>query len=471
MRIPSFVFVVGWALAAPVAVAAKDMIPTPPETPVLGELEPVLARAMLAEGGADESLATVLGRADVRAQIEKHELRLFGGPMVGCVDHRSAKVWLRTAGPAEVEVAVADGPAVRAQTTRSNDFTTVLSLDGLEAATTYRYSVTVDGRNPLDFEPGFRTAPTPGQGAVLRFAFGGGARYNPPAERIWDTVAAQRPDGFLWLGDNLYQDAPENRSLQRLYYYRRQLRPEFQRLTAQCGNYAIWDDHDFGKNDCAGGPDPFVPAWKVPVWKVFRENWVNPGYGGGAARPGCWFRWRCGDVEMFMTDGRYYRDFKHGSMLGPDQKKWLKTALADSDAPFKVLASGTLWTEHADKGGKDSWWGVKEEREEIFGWIEERKIDGVVLVSADRHRHEMFRIERPRGYDLWEFETSKLTNIHTHGPNKHAEFSYNKGNFFGLLTFDTTVADPTVTFAGITIDGETFHEHSLRLSELRHPRE
>ena len=40
------------------------------------------------------------------------------------------------------------------------------------------------------------------------------------------------------------------------------------------------------------------------------------------------FAFRLGDVEFFMTDGRYYRSFKgkkgaDKTMLGPEQKKWL----------------------------------------------------------------------------------------------------------------------------------------------------
>ena len=68
------------------------------------------------------------------------------------------------------------------------------------------------------------------------------------------------------------------------------------------------------------------------------------------------------------------------------------------------------------------------------------KIGGVILLSADRHRTDVYEIKRPNGYTLYEFETSKLTNKHTHGTKKQAIFSYNKGNFFGLLTFDQGIA-------------------------------
>lgn len=153
-------------------------------------------------------------------------------------------------------------------------------------------------------------------------------------------------------------------------------------------------------------------------------------------------------------------------MLGPTQKKWLLDGLRKSKAKFKVIASGTLWTETADKGGKDSWWGVKEEREEIFSLIDREKIGGVILLSADRHRTDVYQIKRPDGYTLYEFETSKLTNNHTHGTKDQALFSYNKGNFFGMLTFDLTKNDPEVTFRCITIEGEEVYALTLKRSQL-----
>ena len=66
--------------------------------------------------------------------------------------------------------------------------------------------------------------------------------------------------------------------------------------------------------------------------------------------------------------------------------------------------------------------------------------------AADRYRTDVYEIKRPNGYTLYEFETSKLTNNHTHGAKKEAIFSYNKGNFFGMINFDLIKDDPELTF-------------------------
>lgn len=451
---------------------AKPPIPTPADAPVLGELDPYLLKTLL-EGeplGKEAGIKDIYQRDDFKALVAKHSLKLFGGPMLGDLSEHGGAVWLRTAAPAKVAMKIGEKVVARGETTVAGDFATVLRFDGLESSTEYSYQILIDDEPVFTGEqklPAFKTFPAPGEKAAFEICFGGCSRYNPPKEHIWSVIADRKPAACLWLGDNLYIDDPESRTRQRVYYYRRQLQPDWRKLSSGAAHYAIWDDHDFGANDVSGGPKVDEPAWKIPVWNVFRENWANPAYGGGEERPGCWHSFNIGDVDVFMTDGRYYRDFKKGkTMLGPHQKKWLLESLKNSKATFKIIASGTLWTEHADKGGKDSWWGVKEEREEILSLIDRENIGGVVLLSADRHRTDVYQLHRPEGYTIYEFETGKVTNIHTHNTRPKALFSYNEGNFFGSLSFDLTKPDPEVTFRCVLIDGTEVYTLRLKRSML-----
>ena len=474
MRISSILFFfLSYTLLSLHSLTGKAPIPTPPTDPIVGPIEPYLFRQILENKNLEDGIANHWRDPSLQKLIQENGIQLFGGPMLGDVTSTSAKFWLRATHPCRITLGITEANsatapilAFKTKATEANDLTVIIEANGLKPFTEYLANFS-DENGPIGRRNNrFRTSPALGQKERFSVAFGGGARYNPPKERIWKTVASRKPHAFLFLGDNLYQDKPTHRNLQRVYYYRRQMRPEFVELSATTACYAIWDDHDFGANDVSGGIEPFKPAWKLPVWKVFKENWPNPYFGGGEKQPGCWFDFSIGDVDFFMTDGRYYRDFKKGTMLGPVQKQWLKEKLSNSKATFKVIASGTLWTETADKGGKDSWWGVPEEREEIFSLIDEKNIGGVILLSADRHRTDVYKIKRPNGYDLYEFETSKLTNNHTHGTKKEAIFSYNKGNFFGLLDFDLTKKDPEMTFRCITMEDEEVYNLTLRKSQL-----
>jgi len=415
-----------------------------------------------------------------KALAEKHAVQLIHGPMLGCVTESSARFWVRTADEVPVQVIVGKGNKMRrpiksalVKTAAERDYTAVLSVAGLEPDSLYVYQLRVNDET-LPPRWSFRTYPPAGSKAKFQVGFGGGAGYTPKHERMWDTIASHKLTAFLFLGDNVYIDNPTRRAVQQYCYYRRQSRPEFSRFTASTCIYAIWDDHDFTTNDSGGGPEIRTPSWKIPVWHTFMNNWNNPYYAGGTEdQPGCWFDFSIGDVDFFMLDGRYYRtkpSDKNPSMLGEAQKKWLFRKLKASTAAFKILASPVPWAFGVKPGSLDPWQGYKNEREEIFSFLEANKIDGVILISADRHRSEARPIHRPRGYTLYEFESSRLTNIHTHPLIPGAIFGYNEKCSFGLLRFDTTLDDPQVTYEIINIDNEPIHSLTLKLSRLRHKR-
>ena len=427
--------------------------------------------------GPRDLLKPLAESAEFKTLAMKYSVELLQGPMLGCVSDTSAKFWVRTANEVSIQVIVGASeemyPANKSdiiKTSEAKDFTAVVAVTGLKPDTLYYYKLLMDG----SMEPrvwSFRTFPVCGTESKFCVGFGGGAGFTPQHERMWNTSATHNLPALLLLGDNVYIDNPTRQAVQQYCYYRRQSRPEFRNFVAATAIYAIWDDHDFTINDSGGGPEIRKPAWKIPVWHTFTNNWNNPYYGGGENQPGCWFDFSIGDVDFFMLDGRYYRNNPRGnnpSMLGDAQKKWLFKKLKSSTATFKVLASPVPWAFGTKPGSLDTWEGYKKEREEIFSFLEANKIDGVILLSADRHRSDVWKIERPDGYDLYEFESSKLTNIHTHKLIPGALFGYNKKCSFGLLRFDTTIPDPQVSYQIINIDNEVIHTLSLKKSRLTH---
>lgn len=403
---------------------------------------------------------------------------LIHGPMVGSVTDTSASFWVRTAEPAgvSIELRSVDAPddapptaTISGKTSATSDYTAVLTAKQLKPNTEYRYAVAVDDETISTEKTEFRTFPRRGEAAEFTVGFGGGAGYVPKWESMWDTISRFDPIAFFMLGDNVYIDDPTHLLTQQYCYYRRQSRPEWRRFTASTAIFSIYDDHDFGTNDCEPGPDVDIPQWERPVLRTFRTNWVNPGYGGGEENPGCWYDFHIGDVHFIMLDGRYYRHRKSKSMLGDFQKRWLLDTLKNSSATFKVIASPVPFTPNIKPGSKDPWDGYPEEREEIFSFIEEQSIDGVFLIAADRHRTDLRTIDRPNGYTLYEFESSRLTNIHTHNVVKTEGliWGYNEKCSFALMHFDTTAEDPQVTFKAIDIDGKQQAAFTLNRRRLQ----
>lgn len=436
--------------------------------------------------GPREWLRPLVSSSDFRRLMENHS-PVIHGPMLGNFTGNSASVWVRTFEEQPVQVMYSTSMEMEnAQTSEAvssradTDYTAVVPLSGLEPETEYYYQLIVGEDTVRKDEWSFVSFPEKGRPINTAIGFGACAGYTPQYTRMWSVLAAHRLPFFLTLGDNVYIDHPERPAVQDYTYYRRQSEERYKSFVARTPIYAVWDDHDFGTNDSWGTSARYEPTWKYEVWQKYRHNWVNPYYGGGEEQPGVWTDFSFGDVDFIMLDSRYYRsapDAGEPDMLGEAQMAWLKEKLKSSDATFKVLASPVPWTFEAKggtqmtpagprPGGLDTWQGFPEQREEIFDFIAQEKIEGIILISGDRHRSDAWKIQRDEGYDFYEFESARLTNIHTHGLMPGAIFGYNEKNSFGVLHFDTTKADPEVTYKIYNIDNELINQMTVRLSQL-----
>ncbi len=414
---------------------------------------------------------------------------LLHGPMVGRVTEQSAAFWFRTAEESDVRVNLSVSPTMSppaatgaGQSDAGRDYTVIATVDGLQSDTRYYYEVLVDGvvvSTPGDRS--FRTYPSPGVETEFVVAFGGCSGFVPKNERMWRLIHQKEPLAFLAMGDNEYfnmiNHANHSFAMQHYSYSRRQSRPEFRTLTSSASIYAIWDDHEF-TDDIWLGPYVHKPFWKLPLLEQFRENWINPSY-GTEEWPGVWHSFSIGDVDFFMLDGRFYRTnpyakepskvnnySEYPTMLGPEQRKWLLDELKQSEATFKVVASPVPWSYGAKPGSVDTWYGFREERDEIFNFLTDHQIEGVVLLSSDRHRSDAWKIERPNDYPLYEFTSGRLTNEHSHRLKPDALFGYNEKPSFGLLHFQMSGDDPEISYSIYSIDDEQIHTISLKKSEL-----
>ena len=431
------------------------------------------------QAGPRSMLAPLYGYPPFMRLMERYGSPLVHGPLLGSVTDTEARFWVRTQEISEVYVVVEamddsqrriTSPVV--STDPATDFTAIARISGLSPNNGYAYQIYIDS-NPVGEIYTFSTFPEQGKPAKFEFGFGGCSGYTPWHEHIWRTIADYHFPLFLQTGDNVYIDDPERNTINEFCYYRRQSRPEYRTLTAGTSIAAIWDDHDFGDNDSWGGPGIDNPKWKIPVWEIFKSNWNNPSYGGGPKQPGCWFNFSIADVDLFMLDDRYYRDDHNNppedrpaTMLGHAQKQWLFQALKSSAATFKIIVTSVPWAYGVKPGSNDPWQGFMDEREEIFSFFEREKIDGIFLLSGDRHRADIWKIYRENGYDLYDFENARLSNLHTHDVLPGAIYGYNEKCTFGRLRFDTTLEDPEVIYDIITIDNELVYSFPLKLSNI-----
>jgi alkaline phosphatase D len=395
------------------------------------------------------------------------------GPMLGAVDERTAQIWLRPAGPAEVTLAVRDpaGKVVfeeQKAAEAGRDFCIGWKVGDLEPATGYSYSFTWHAGGGATAPAGpwpFRTAPPADLPGRASLAFGSCASEKFPA--IWERMAVEGAEAVFLCGDTPYidtSDLAKNRQRHREFLAQPGL-AEFIRTRPTLGT---WDDHDFGGNDSDG-----TKVDRETIRKVFTEYRAHAAF--GEEGEGVYTSFRRGPVEVFLIDARYFSqtgpspvDPTKKTLLGPRQWEWLKAALRSSTAPFKILATGMVWHDKPNKE-KDDWETYAHEREALFDFLGEQKIGGVVLLGGDVHVSLLLEhLPAARlGYPLFEYVVSPLHErvIPSLVPTKDKRLLWSavEPNVFLRTVADTTGVVPTLTSTWIQMDGKRLHEHVIRL--------
>ncbi len=409
--------------------------------------------------------------AEVVKAAAEHQVPLMSGPMLGDLASDGVTLWMRPATTEEIEVSVSQ-QVVRAKPTSAGKAVRV-RIANLKPATRHSYAVKIAGTEVSAGQ--FTTAPAADTKTDFRIAFGSCChKIGVHNTNLFQKVVQRQPHAMMLLGDIAVDDRNNEINMHRADYQLRDVSNAWRHLASNVPLYASWDDHDYFDNDLSGIPRRYSKKDREGVRNVYRENWSNPEANDN--REGIYFSSRVGPVEIIMLDTRSCRDGKrrneYGSYLGESQQEWLKTTLKESTAPFKIISSGTMWSDYVSRA-KDSWgsWD-KQAREEIFAFVEQEKIGGVLLVSGDRHGARSFRIPRPSGFEFHEFEPATLGGVS--GPAGIVKdcpeqiFGYDGGDFvaFGEFSFDMRATDPTATFRLIRETGETIEEHPFPLSKL-----
>ncbi|WP_231734041.1 alkaline phosphatase D family protein [Calycomorphotria hydatis] len=325
---------------------------------------------------------------------------------------------------------------------------------------------------------------------LTRIGFGSCAKqFNP--QPIWEAVVAARPELFILLGDNIYADTQDMTAMQAMYQQFADV-PKFRQLRAECPLLAVWDDHDYGKND-AGIEYPK----KVEAQQVFLDFIGEPQDSARRKTPGIYDAKIIGipgqRVQIILLDTRYFRSALHTrenrgnrvfgnygpygphnrndnsehSVLGEAQWKWLAEQLRQP-AELRIIASSIQFI--AEEHGFEKWGNFPLERDRLLKLIAETKANGVVFLSGDRHHAEISKLENPTvGYPLYDITSSSLNapSGWQNERNRHRLGSIYRDENFGMLFIDWDQEQPTVTFEIRGLKGKTKIAEQVALSQLQ----
>lgn len=338
---------------------------------------------------------------------------LLAGPMLGEVGETFARVWVqaRDESPLTLTLHGAEGDVEHQLSPSVEEWLCgVFHVDGLAPGQSHEYTL-----SSANGEAGrYRLSTAPEAGARrLKVAFGSCFFYYDRPAPVFDAIRAESPDVFVMAGDNCYY--VQNEWLSSAAMMAAQLRnrnhDDLRRLAEATPVLGIWDDHDFGPDDSDGRF-----ANKAASLAVFRRVWAQRAC-GTAAVPGIFSTVRMGPVEIFLLDGRYDR-IQGLQILGKAQLDWLFARLSASDAPVKLLVSGSqMLPEAAAKLDWECWRrDAPAELEHLIGFLAQHDIRGVVLASGDVHLgYLLHEAGRPLpgarvGPELWELTSSPLAN-------------------------------------------------------------
>lgn len=335
---------------------------------------------------------------------------------------------------------------------------------------------------------------------VSKIALGSCAKQGRP-QPIWDAIVDERPDLFLFLGDNIYADT-EDMDVMRRKYEQLASEPGFQKLRAACPILATWDDHDFGRND-AGAEYPK----KKEAQQTFLDFFGAPAASPRRTREGVYDAVVIGPegrrVQIVLLDTRYHRsplkkrsdepepgDGRLGkyigntdpgaTVLGESQWSWLEQQLR-MPAEVRVVASSIQLI--ADEHGFETWGNFPAERSRFGDLLTKTGAAGVIVVSGDRHSAELSILdpalqrmgckvgELSPPYPLIDLTTSALNQPRgwLNERNRHrVGNTYFEPNY-GVLTIDWKQRPASIELCIRDEKGKTVIRHRVGLDELQPP--
>lgn len=406
-----------------------------------------------------------------QAVTANNTAKISHGPMLGAVSENSTSIWVRTSMPAELSCTLfeddnkAEQLTQKVQTTPEADNTCIIKFDKLKQETKYQYVVRV-GKS--EYQASFTTQGPSLSKKGIRIVYGYGYSHKDNkmehGTSVFKEMASRKANLTLFLGDFPYTAMGARNEVREGHKNLRSV-VGFRDLTASTPTYGIYDDHDFGPNDCDGTHKNADEALDA-----FKEYWANPSY-GLAEDKGIYCSFVVGDAEFFLLDGRYPARKKQKTMLGKIQFKWLCDGLKNSKSRYKILVSGTQFGRIKADG-----WGGKyylDERNKLFSFIFKNSINGVIGISGDVHRSDIYKLPIGKDRHFYDFTPGSLSRVHRTPPKTlpntmiHSYGNKTDNNMYGEIELrpasDKNVA---IIFRSISAKNGVIYEHKLSPNDL-----
>eukprot|EP00357_Protocruzia_adherens_P023001 CAMPEP_0115046480 /NCGR_PEP_ID=MMETSP0216-20121206/48771_1 /TAXON_ID=223996 /ORGANISM="Protocruzia adherens, Strain Boccale" /LENGTH=402 /DNA_ID=CAMNT_0002429563 /DNA_START=141 /DNA_END=1346 /DNA_ORIENTATION=+ len=327
-----------------------------------------------------------------------------------------------------------------------------------------------------------------------KLSFGSCAGLFNKKANIFEDVAKENAQVWLWLGDVAYVDtfifpnfwvnsSPEY--VKKTFDHEKSDR-NYQKIIAQSQILGVWDDHDYNHNN--GNKHNPTKDW---VQQLFLEYLDEPESSLRWNQKGLYTSYNYGDedhrVKIIILDTRYFcdssKDGPNADNLGETQWEWLEQQLIDAkSAKFTIIASSIqvlpddrIVTERL----------LPYTRKRMFDLLALHETEGVIFLSGDVHYGEVMRAPCPIGdmkYGVYEFTSSGLshhasTDIPLEDYFMECFFpkTYNVSERvidfnYGIIEFDwSDLSNPEMTLKVMQSGDRVFYQETIKRSQLMIP--
>lgn len=428
--------------------------------------------------------------ATAYADTTNHLLK--NGPMLSDLTFREAQVWIQTKIPANTRIRyfeTSDPKTIyyteQILTNTSNACVANFVLGHIEPNKNYSYAVEIEGALSeehysfkslnyfYDKEP-----PPDVTIALIGAHYAIEDAFEPPyivrggGYGIFDKVYNAQPDLVLWAGNTAHLRKSDLHSEQAYYKRYTQARSMIQPKTflAEIPHLGIWSSNDYGSPGSGR-----TMSLKSDAQRSFSDFW--PKSASVEHQANLCYSHKLSDVEFFFLDVQserdgYQRNTRHPSILGEAQIEWLKDALINSDATFKIIVSGAPIL-NPSKSAKNFSYAEKE-KQDLLDFLKSYTISGLFFISGGSYKGELTRLVHSSYYSFFDWTIGPSTATPVNEDNELNFFRIPGTNTFeqqyGILSIQgeegtRRLEMQVFSLAGIQLWSRTIEENELTAFE------
>jgi alkaline phosphatase D len=237
---------------------------------------------------------------------------------------------------------------------------------------------------------------------IERISFGS-CNNQGDAQPLWNDLIKQKPDLWIWGGDNIYADWFEGRDIASAYAYQNR-NPKYQLFKTQTPIIGTWDDHDFGFDNANGEFDGKKESQRLHLnfLEVPQNSPIRQQEGIYATHE---FGTESRKIKIIILDNRYFKGLDpEYPLLGKTQWEWLESELTNSPAKIHFIVTGLPVLSPLIPYTEE--WGHTNELNRMLSLLKRTKPKGVVFLTGDKHFSSIYR-----RWGHLEFMSSGMTHI------------------------------------------------------------